>query len=168
MAGSIDIVQIVMNQGQGLTPLDQQQDFPHQLFGIIQTMGGKLFYQIPFDRGLLPARRFAGRMSRLIGKFHRRPGKAGSLPLPGRRPIERVSKKRHHHLIRISGETIGPPPDAFERHLVLMFQHRFDQVILAAEVLIERSFGNARRMGDRIDAGPHEAALIKKGYRPHR
>jgi hypothetical protein len=68
MAGSINIVQIIMNQGKGLTPFDQQQNFSHQLFGIIQILYGKLFYQIHFDLLLLSARRFSGRMSWQISK----------------------------------------------------------------------------------------------------
>jgi len=60
MAGSINIVQIIMNQGKGLTPFDQQHDFSHQLFGIIQIPCGKLFYQIHFDLLLLPGCRFDG------------------------------------------------------------------------------------------------------------
>ena len=42
MAGSINVVHFIMNQGKGMTPFDQQQNFSHQLFGIIQILCGKL------------------------------------------------------------------------------------------------------------------------------
>jgi len=59
---------------------------------------------------------------------------------------------RVHHLRNAARDAPSPLRDLGQREGVMQLEDGSKQFVLAAEVIIERAFGDARPRGDRIDA----------------
>ncbi len=103
----------------------------------------------------------ARRMTRKIGEFHRQPSEARAQPLwlgsPFFKLFEKGSQKRLGTLRRRFSRSLYPD----EGVNVLMIEHGRDKRVLAVEVIVKRSLGDAGGLRHGVHAHPREPFLIE-------
>jgi hypothetical protein len=132
----------------------------------LQRIGGTAlaeFIREPrFHKGLLLARDGARRMARQIGKLHGNAGIAAAFVAWCSGPAAEAVKQSVDGAVEIERGTYSPSSNARHGKFRAELQRCRQQVILAAEVVVERALGNAGSIGNRLERHARETVPVKQ------
>jgi hypothetical protein len=115
-----------------------------------------------FDHFLMASRDCSRGVARHLGQFKCDTGESrtekGSLSCP----FPELAKQACDDGFRLSAYPIGPRPKRGQRKLMLVFQGRGDQVVLAPEVIVDGSLCDAGSGGDLVHADTVESVPVKE------
>ncbi len=152
-----------MEQHDGKRAVEEQHDPARERQGIIAGSCLREDRSEPaFDPLLMGARRNQGWVAGKVDKFERGAQKAAALPFGVACRLRQMAKNTGNLLCDIAFRFLEPAFEESKVRLVARLEMGGDQVILAAEMIVERALGDAGLFGDGIDADRTDTVAMKK------
>ncbi len=162
-AGAVHIAGVPVQKHDGECAIEQKNDLPRET---ARFVGGPDFLQHDaepvLDPLLVRAAREDRRMSRQVDELDRRPQEPAPPPLGMPRRRRQIAENALHLVRRVALGLGEPALEQRKVRLVARFEIGGDQVVLAAEVIIERSLGKPGLFGDRVDAHGADAFRVEQ------